>query len=90
MQTNEEEKESVCTSASMCALLRVYIFEHIELAAKLLDYFLRSDKSNINQLCVCVRQFVSTCVKCVIVAKKRQKKEAVQEKIWCERLSDSH
>ena len=24
-------------------------FEHIELPAKLLDYFLRSDKSNINQ-----------------------------------------
>jgi len=30
----------------------LWIFaEHIELPAKLLDYFLRSNKSNINQIC---------------------------------------
>jgi len=29
-------------------------FEHIELSAKLLDYFLRSNKSNINQYCCAV------------------------------------
>ena len=29
------------------------IFEHIELPAKLLDYFLRSNKSNINQCYMC-------------------------------------
>jgi len=33
-----------------------YIFEHIELPAKLLDYFLRSNKSNIKQY---TGQFVS-------------------------------
>ena len=27
---------------------------HIELPAKLLDYFLRSNKSNINQCCLCL------------------------------------
>jgi len=34
-----------------------FIFEHIELPAKLLDYFLRSSKSNINQ----IRLTVSLC-----------------------------
>jgi len=32
-------------------------FEHIELPAKLLDYFLRSNKSNINQF-----QLFETCI----------------------------
>jgi len=31
-----------------------FTFEHIELRAKILDYFLRSNKSNINQLYVCI------------------------------------
>jgi len=37
-----------------CFILSIVVFgllEHIELPAKLLDYFLRSNKSNINQYC---------------------------------------
>jgi len=36
-------KKPICTNLKT-------IFEHIELPAKLLDYFLRSNKSNINQM----------------------------------------
>jgi len=37
-------------SSSRSSTARNYFFEHIELPAKLLDYFLRSNKSNINFL----------------------------------------
>jgi len=35
-------------------------FEHIELPAKLLDYFLRSNKSNINQLYIYIYTYVDS------------------------------
>jgi len=34
---------------AVATLKRVFVDEHIELPAKLLDYFLRNNKSNINQ-----------------------------------------
>ena len=37
------------------SLSTMYVLEHIELPAKLLEYSLRSNKSNINQCCVDVR-----------------------------------
>jgi len=59
-------KIDMCACACACELqvlcIAVWVsFEHIELPAKLLDYFLRSNNSNINQCaCVCVR--VCVCV----------------------------
>jgi len=41
----------------ICVLAAV--FEHIELPAKLLDYFLRRNKSNIDPILVCWRLFCS-------------------------------
>jgi len=42
------------------------VFEQIELPAKLLDYILWSNKSNINEMCRCVSWVVCVCV-CVCV-----------------------
>jgi len=39
------------------------IFKHVELPAKLLDYFLRSHKSNINQCCAFLEAEVCHTVK---------------------------
>jgi len=63
----------VCASVCACVCVRVRVcvrvherackcIEHIELPAKLLDYFLRSNKSNINHVyvCTCTLSFMVT------------------------------
>ena len=58
----------VCVCVCVLGCVRDMCVEHMELPAKLLDYFLRSNKSNINQFlraCVRVRAsvFVCACVR---------------------------
>jgi len=44
-------------------------FEHMELPAKLLDYFLRSNKSNINQSCIHILLHIYICIyTCIYIA----------------------
>jgi len=45
----------MCMCVCICICMRLYTgVEQIELQAKLLNYFLGSNKSNINQMCMCM------------------------------------